>query len=868
MIESQLEGPQPYSRFPITTFVILNANSRIVKTDEYILKKYRGHPPSLIIHLHAAHFRFDQHEGSFSYKSPMKMLIEHLRLRTVPHDLFDFFATFNVPFYDGCMIVQVHDHKSTAFTQEPNRAKAGAGKTTPFSIHNYNAYLTPSPYVSYPTENQAVKAKSSSDSDNEDSSKSKTSEQKDKENMPAPAFPMDGQRGKSGAQPKKPKISTIVLHPTSISDHVEFAVRATDVRSGNADGRESRPDANANGPLSATMPPTPNTAIPSTPITSMAPPAKRLKKSKVELDSTNYHALQGRIVLATTAPLSLEPVSSASESAALLDSLAHPMHMAKPPSPKTRKRTVAELAADEALAAEQERFMLVLDERLSNTAGVQAGANPADGDGQAGGASFEPRFERFKTLENIRNQHEENKKAEKARQQEAERKSQQDRERERLRLEAEKRDREKAAQQQMAQAAANQQNEAARRAAMAARSQQQQQSMQGIPSQTQGQHAHPQPNGVMGNGIQAQNRFHQQQASQTQISSPIVRNNTPQNLQNHSSPMGNIPMQNSTSSMGGSPPRPGSAVHQNHPQISGAHGMTSQRSQQSHAGTPRMPNATPNMQSTPLTRPMSQTPRISQASPLQGPMAQTPNVQMMAGNGPVMNIEQQRALQQRMLQQRQLQQMQQNQAMQAMGGMNGQPLNQQQFMQQQMMRAQQQGQIPNHNPVAQNYAAQLAAMGPRPGGMPANMNMNINGSPGMTMQQMQQIQQMQQLQQQQQQQAQAQAHAHAQAQAQAQAQQHQQPMNPNTQMLQQQMVNAIRQQSQLIFQGQLQIHQQQYPGGNVPDDVVRNIRMQADQQARASVQQRMARQRQMMAQGGLQPNGMQNGMGMQRQQGM
>ncbi|RQM07694.1 hypothetical protein DH86_00001712, partial [Scytalidium sp. 3C] len=92
-----------------------------IKTDAYILKKYRGNPPSLIIHLHPTHFRFDQQEGSFSYKSPMRILIEHLKLRTIPHDLIEYFVQSDVPFYEGCMIVQVHDHKSAAPSQNVNK---------------------------------------------------------------------------------------------------------------------------------------------------------------------------------------------------------------------------------------------------------------------------------------------------------------------------------------------------------------------------------------------------------------------------------------------------------------------------------------------------------------------------------------------------------------------------------------------------------------------------------------------------------------------------------------------------------------------------------------------------------------------------
>lgn len=73
----------------------------LVQTDSYILKKYRGSPASLIVHLHPTHFRFDQQDGTFSYKSPMKIFIEHLRSRTVPQDLLEYFNLWNITFYEG-----------------------------------------------------------------------------------------------------------------------------------------------------------------------------------------------------------------------------------------------------------------------------------------------------------------------------------------------------------------------------------------------------------------------------------------------------------------------------------------------------------------------------------------------------------------------------------------------------------------------------------------------------------------------------------------------------------------------------------------------------------------------------------------------
>lgn len=66
-----------------------------------MLKKYKGAKPSLIIHLHPTNFRFDQQDGSFSYNSPMKMVLEHLKSRTVPHDMIEELNSSGVQFYES-----------------------------------------------------------------------------------------------------------------------------------------------------------------------------------------------------------------------------------------------------------------------------------------------------------------------------------------------------------------------------------------------------------------------------------------------------------------------------------------------------------------------------------------------------------------------------------------------------------------------------------------------------------------------------------------------------------------------------------------------------------------------------------------------
>lgn len=72
-----------------------------MKTTQHILKKYAKHPPSLIVHLHPTHFRFEQQDGSFPYNSEMKVVIEHIRAGTVPHDMMEELLRVNVRFYEG-----------------------------------------------------------------------------------------------------------------------------------------------------------------------------------------------------------------------------------------------------------------------------------------------------------------------------------------------------------------------------------------------------------------------------------------------------------------------------------------------------------------------------------------------------------------------------------------------------------------------------------------------------------------------------------------------------------------------------------------------------------------------------------------------
>jgi transcription factor SPT20 len=946
-----VEPPPQGKEIPKPTHQDLVTELSQVPSKEYILKKYVGNPPSLVVHLHPSHFRFDSQEGMFQYKSPMgSIFLGHVRSRTIPHELLELFNQGDVPFYEGCLIVQVHDHKSTAQSQEETRPASPGSKTVPSSIHNYNPYITPSPYVPYPREN--LPSAGQNGKHRASPTQAKTSEERDKESMPAPSAPSDGQRNNK-PPPPKPKITTVVLFPTPQSLQKDLLIEAMTPRGAS----DIRPDGVP--PTLAAVPPTPTPTA-----SSMQPPAKRQKREQMELDGTNISAAEGQILLATMPPLDLTPARNAAEMIRKLDSQAHPAHSEKPPPPKKRKRTEAEMEADQAIAADQQRYMLTMDERLSSTvAGAQGSANGSDGDGQ-GGTAWEPRFEPFTFLADARRaalekaereSREQKEKVEQERQRQAEvaqqkaiaeaqavqqRAVEQARQLEDQQVAARQRHvqqqalraraqaQAQAQAQQQAQQQANAQAQAQAQAQEQAQTQAQMQAQARAQAQAHAQaqqnnnlgHGHPMQNGGMPNGLangmpasmagQAQARFHQ--VSQPPVSSPVVRQNTPQNM---SSPMvGNVSMQHSTSSMGGSPARPSSVVQNHQPMsVPMTASMSARGSQQSHpAGTPRMPNATPNMpHSTPISRPqVIQTPRMTQASPPPGML--TPGQQlgqahlMMNAQGlnPQLHNQQLMAAQMAQQQQRVLQQQQIQQALQngIVPGTPNQPMtpqqlaHQQRLLQQQMMQMQQRGMMtPQQQQAAAQYTQTLQNMSnnmqqqqmhggqmqnhmQRQMGAPGQGMMNGNGvnNPVAQLAMMRQMEQIRQQHQQAQLQQQQQQHAQQQQQQQQHQQMGQQPqMQPQLQQYPPVVHNQIKIQQNALWATNLPKLIAQHGGReHVPPQALEELKQKCHAMARnnviqlfnnqnrmnqiAMMQQQQQRQQQQQAQGmqGMMPQDM------------
>lgn len=554
----------------------------------------------MVVHLHPTHFRFDQQDGSFSYTSPMKFFLEHLRSQTVPHEMLEELLSAGVRFYENCLIVQVHDHKGVSGESTATSTNIAKADTyMPSSIHNYNEHLIPSPYVPYPKKDDPITLSDKNEASSEGTTASAAGA-KDKQAV------------------KGPKVFHVVLFPSPASLQEEVYIQASTI-----DPRHSRKQSNnvPRTPASATVPPTPLSAVPPTPSANGISPNKKMK---MVISGSDVHGFEAIAIATTAPPLFLDPVDSIYEAQKLIEKLTDPRHKEHHPAPKKRKRTEAEMAADDAIAAQEQQFMLLMDERhgASGSTGVIAGT----ADGEAGITAFQPNFEKFQAINNIRAEH-------KARKLDEERKKavrEQEERDEKHRRELQTRIQRQEAEQRAVQVAQNQEQLRLQQQLQQQRDMQRRQQQALAAGQNQLAHGHPMPNGI----------------SQAQNSSPIVRNMTP--AANSSPLVGHVHIngQGHTSS----PARPPSAMQQGQP---GGVAMVQQGSRQrapSRTSTPQM-NGTPAMPHA--------TPRMPQGSP---PVASTPHMnQNVVGNQHVSGGQPQMTDQQREIMHRRYQQAQQAQ---------------------------------------------------------------------------------------------------------------------------------------------------------------------------------------------------------------
>ncbi|WFD30375.1 hypothetical protein MSPP1_001394 [Malassezia sp. CBS 17886] len=81
------------------------------RTTRQILKRHRKDAASFIVHIHPHYMRFEKQDGCFMFDSRTKDFLHYIRDQTLPVDLVDVFQQAGVPFFEGCLMVEVHEHR-------------------------------------------------------------------------------------------------------------------------------------------------------------------------------------------------------------------------------------------------------------------------------------------------------------------------------------------------------------------------------------------------------------------------------------------------------------------------------------------------------------------------------------------------------------------------------------------------------------------------------------------------------------------------------------------------------------------------------------------------------------------------------------
>ncbi|KAF8159849.1 Spt20 family-domain-containing protein [Crassisporium funariophilum] len=87
---------------------------------EHLLEKTEGLPPSFTVHLHPEYWVLNN-GSKFLYHNQIASLLDDIRGHRIPIDFLELFDSARVPFYDGCMVVELLDYR-------PQRSKEPALK--------------------------------------------------------------------------------------------------------------------------------------------------------------------------------------------------------------------------------------------------------------------------------------------------------------------------------------------------------------------------------------------------------------------------------------------------------------------------------------------------------------------------------------------------------------------------------------------------------------------------------------------------------------------------------------------------------------------------------------------------------------------
>lgn len=94
-----------------------------------ILERYEKSEPSLTLHFHANHWKFEHQDGMFLYNSPARQILEAIRNEQIPVDCLEVFRDVKIRYYEGCLILRLVDYR-----QDPPTVMHTALRPSPESI--------------------------------------------------------------------------------------------------------------------------------------------------------------------------------------------------------------------------------------------------------------------------------------------------------------------------------------------------------------------------------------------------------------------------------------------------------------------------------------------------------------------------------------------------------------------------------------------------------------------------------------------------------------------------------------------------------------------------------------------------------------
>ncbi|EGN95119.1 hypothetical protein SERLA73DRAFT_77130 [Serpula lacrymans var. lacrymans S7.3] len=94
------------------------AGYNITRTVEDLLCKYESSPPSFAVHLYPDFWTLNS-GPKFLYNNQVASLLDDIRAHRIPVDFLELFDSARVPFYDGCMIVELLDYRPVKAKDPP-----------------------------------------------------------------------------------------------------------------------------------------------------------------------------------------------------------------------------------------------------------------------------------------------------------------------------------------------------------------------------------------------------------------------------------------------------------------------------------------------------------------------------------------------------------------------------------------------------------------------------------------------------------------------------------------------------------------------------------------------------------------------------